>query len=187
MPFRTHAAALVLVAAAGLTACAETPLTPAPPTPASPSAAAEIFQSDDEATDAADALVTAYWDATNTIFKAGGEGVEILEPLVTERRMESEARGAKAFHEQGFTQLGDHSVDGTAFQQMYERSGVSTLIVTTCVDYSSVRAVTDDGREAVRKNTEVRYLHQVTIHVTGNLESPDLRLDMTEPWPDSPC
>lgn len=187
MPFRTHAAALVLVAAAGLTACAETPLTPDPLTPASPSAAAEIFQSADEATDAADALITAYWDATNTVFKAGGEGVEILEPLVTERRMESEARGAEIFRSGEFTQVGDYTIDTTRFQQIYETSDAVILTVTTCVDYSDVRAFNAQGHEAIRKDSPPRFLHQVTLHVSADAEGRELRLDNSEPWADSPC
>ncbi|WP_159078192.1 hypothetical protein [Homoserinimonas hongtaonis] len=186
MPLRALTALTLLILTASLAACAETQ--PAEPSPvASPSASSPLFASEDEATQAADALIKEYWAATNTVFKAGGQGVEILEPLVTERRMASELVGVEIFQRGEFTQVGDYSVDGTRFQQMFEANDAVHLIAETCVDYSGVKAFNAKGEEAVRKNKAPRFHHQVTIHVTMSSGNRVMRLDDSEPRPESTC
>lgn len=186
MPLRALTALTLLILTASLAACAETQ--PAEPSPvASPSASAALFASEDEATQAADALIKEYWAATNTVFKAGGQGVEIFEPLVTERRMNFEYEDAEVFQRGEFTQVGDYSVDGTSFQQMFETSDALHLLVEACIDYSAVRAFNTKGQEAVRKHSATRFRHQVTIHVTADSGQRVMLLDESEPKPESTC
>ncbi|PWB97137.1 hypothetical protein DF220_04260 [Salinibacterium hongtaonis] len=176
----------LLILTASLAACAETQ--PAEPSPvASPSASAALFASEEEATQAADALIKEYWAAINTIFKAGGQETGILEPLVTERLLILEREDAAIFKRSEFRQFGDYAVVGTAFQQMFQGADSVQLIVTTCVDYSQVKAVNSQGQEAVRTHSAPQFQHQVTIHVTEHSGQRSMRLDDSEPMPESPC
>lgn len=184
---RAISAVTLLVLTLSAAACAPVPPPTGPSHEASPSPATPLFASEEEATQAADALIKEYWAATNTVFKAGGQGVEILEPLVTERRMASELVGVEIFQRSEFTQVGDYSVDGTRFQQIFDTAESVHLIVETCVDYSGVRAFNTQGEEAVRKNKAPRFLHQVTIHVTEQSGAREMRLDNSEPRPASTC
>lgn len=178
--------AVVAVSSVLLTACVGAPQTPdRSGTPsASPS---PLFASEQDAVEAADAVIQEYWAATNTVFQAGGEGVELLRPLVTEERMESELVGVEIFQRGEFKQVGDYTIDTTQFQQMYESGGLTRLVVTTCVDYSAVRAFNPAGQEAIRKNAAPRFLHQVTLAAVTTSAEHKLRLDDSEPWPDSTC
>lgn len=184
---RAISAVTLLVLTLSAAACAPVPPPTGPSHEASPSPATPLFASEEEATQAADALIKEYWAATNTVFKAGGQGVEIFEPLVTERRMDFEHEDAEIFQRGEFTQVGDYSVDGTSFQQMFESSDVLQLLVETCIDYSDVRAFNTKGQEAVRKHSATRFRHQVTIHVTSNSGQREMRLDESEPKPESTC
>lgn len=181
--FPTVAVALLL-----LTACAPAPATETPSS-TSPSATAEepVFASEEEALAAADAVIQEYWEVTDVVYQAGGQGVELLAPLVTDARMESEEVGVEIFQRGEFRQIGDHTAGGTKLQRMYESDGSTYVVVTTCVDYSNVQATNPAGEWAVRKSQADRFIHQVTLVAAGTAEWPGLRLEDSEPWPESTC
>ncbi|MCW4386309.1 hypothetical protein OH146_11050 [Salinibacterium sp. SYSU T00001] len=168
-----------------LTGCSSAPEAPAAPSP-EPSASSP-FASEEEAVAAADALIKEYWAATNEVYQSGGEKLELLRPLVTDERMASEQVGVEIFQRGKFTQVGEYMTDGTRFQQMYNSGGLTHLIVTTCVDYSGVRAFNAAGQEAQRETPEPRFLHQVTLVAAPTAGDTKLQLVTSEPWPESPC
>jgi hypothetical protein len=180
---RRHALAAVAFGMLLLSACASDDVTQPSPTP---SASAPVFASDEEAVEAAEAALDEYWRVSGEVFRAGGEGVEKLEPLVTEAGFADALVGVEEFESRDWVQLGEIGVDSTTFQSTFSDTGVVFLVVTTCTDYSEYSVQTLDGGQIELVDPRSRIPHEVTFEITDT-QPPALLLSDYEEWPDQDC
>lgn len=180
---RRHAIAAAAFGMLLLSGCANDEVPP--PTP-SPSASAPVFASDEEAVEAAEAALDEYWKVSGEVFRAGGEGVEKLEPLVTEAGFANALIGVEEFKTREWIQLGEIRVDSTQFQSTYSDDGVDFLVVTTCTDYSEYSVQTLEGGQIQLVDPRARIPHEATFEVV-NEDRPSLLLSDYEEWPGQDC
>lgn len=164
-----------------LSGCATDNVDPPKPSASPP---APLFESEEDAVAAAEAALTEYWRVSGEVFRAGGEEVERLEPLVTEGRFDDLLLTRDEFTKRGWLQIGEITVDSTRFQSTYRKDGINYLAVTTCTDYSLYSVETTDGRWVELVEPRVRVPYEAIFEVPSGDVS-HLLLSGYEKWPET--
>lgn len=163
---------LVVVALAG---CSSPP-TPAPrPSPSVTS----LFDSDEEALEAAKTTLAEYWRVSNLIMQEGGAEPQRLINLVAEEKKAGELDYAADMAKEGRIQVGEimHRVD--RMQQRYLTRRGDVVIVMQCLDYSK-RTLYENGAAIDLSHVPPRRLFQTVLTAEGGR----LVVKETEPWAD---
>jgi outer membrane murein-binding lipoprotein Lpp len=180
---RRHALAAVAIGMLLLSGCASDDVTPPSPTP---SASAPVFASDEEAVEAAEAALNEYWRVSGEVFRAGGEGVEKLEPLVTAEKYADSLLAAEDFAARGWIQVGEIRVDSVEFQSSYADGETDFIVVSACVDYSGYSVQTAEGNKVELVEPRTRVPFEAAFQVTA-IDTPPLVLARNEKWPEATC
>jgi hypothetical protein len=139
---RRHALAAVAFGMLLLSACASDDVTQPSPTP---SASAPVFESDEEAVEAAKAALDEYFAVSNAIYQAGGNDPQRLADVATGEFLTEAIAGFEEFQESGWAQVGETVHDSTELQQVYRQSDSTVVMVLMCTDFSGRSIVDADG------------------------------------------
>lgn len=164
-------AAAVLV----LGACGPTPPAP-PPTPTATVAPAPLFETDEEALAAAEAVYREYLQVSDSIAHDGGADPQRLRDLVTERRYAADVEYFEGMQARGTHLAGAVQLVSAELQSFSDEE----VTIYACIDVAGARHVDQLGRDTTPPDRVDRLLLEVLLVVDERL-----LISRTEPWPAS--
>lgn len=176
LPHHTRPTAAALAALALLLAVTGCSAEPEPePTPTT-----LVFETDEEAYAAAEAVYRAYLIETNKVDYADPGAYSLVEPYLTGSYAKSERKSMSAAYADGITKKGDFV---PLWVRGVERTDNGDVVLIVCDDLSTVARFNADGTSRVHPDRPDAAARRITFSIVG----PQLRITSAELETDPEC
>lgn len=181
-PARVAIAVSAAALALGLSACAPSSPEPSPTPPSTTDAAAPIFESDEEALQAAVEAYERYVEVSSAIGADGGENPERIEEVIDEAILEDALADFEEIRTRQVRTEGASTYDSVSFVQRSESDSRATVELRLCRDVNTLRIIDANGADVTPTDRAERVPTQV-IAVSSPGSPDQLVIGDLETWP----